>query len=208
MLFWWAFFGAQNTHAVPSRFCGAAYCCAVKPSPLLEGSEETCIQNVLLRLPSAVPLSQERGGGGEFVDIKRVDHMSQRTHARCNTFLKNNLSACSAITDYVADSDARWTQPLLKLLWTFNTSQRAAARTFTTTGCCTQATRHTINYIRTHGADILKKETSTSWWRQTEVVQLYERPGWSAVLHSLGYYTHFWDQPFHFTRYSQRPCKT
>lgn len=50
----------------------------------------------------------EGGGGGcEFVDIKRLDHMSKRTHARCNTFLKNNLSACSAITDYVADSDAR-----------------------------------------------------------------------------------------------------
>lgn len=52
-------------------------------------------------------LYHKNEGGGEFVDIKRLDHMSKRTHARCNTFLKNNLSACSAITDYVADSDAR-----------------------------------------------------------------------------------------------------
>ena len=35
-----------------------------KPSPLLEGCEESCIQNVFLRLPSAVPLSQRGGGRG------------------------------------------------------------------------------------------------------------------------------------------------
>lgn len=42
----------------------------------------------------------------------------QQAKAR-STFMKNNLSACSAFTGYVAASDARRTQPLLKLLGIF-----------------------------------------------------------------------------------------
>lgn len=40
------------------------------------------------------------------------------------TFMKNNLSACSAFTGYVAAGDARRTQPLLKLE-DFETPRRA-----------------------------------------------------------------------------------
>lgn len=126
-------------------------------------------------------------------------------------FYQSNLAAWAAITDYVAGSDAWWTQPLLKLVWTLIHPSGLGDQACTTSGRCSHAARHTVKQLYSAQSwwdDKEKKKTSISWiTTESEAVQLYERPGWSAVLHSLGYYTHFWDQPFHFTRYSQRPCK-
>lgn len=98
-------------------FCREAYCCAVKPSPLLEGGEESCIQNVFLRLPSAVPGSPQQRREVIGTKTDRGPSVSSRTSA-VGSFNQSHLAPCPAITGYVTDSDAWWTQPLLKLVWT------------------------------------------------------------------------------------------
>lgn len=103
-------FAAHDAPNCP-LWCCAACGSAVRPSPLLKGGEQTFIQNVFLRLPSVIPLWRRDEGETCLPTNKtRLSHAKARS-----TFVKNNLFACPAFTGYVAASDARRTQPLLKL---------------------------------------------------------------------------------------------
>lgn len=188
-------------------FCREAYCCAVKPSPLLEGGEESCIQNVFLRLPSAVPGSPQQRREVIGTKTDRGPSVSSRTSA-VGSFNQSHLAPCPAITGYVTDSDAWWTQPLLKLVWTLTHPSELIPAHLQHLCGNTQGARRPADCTAAPRADKrIKKPPTSSATTESELVQLYERPGWSAVRRCLCYYTHFWDQPFHFTRYSQRPCK-
>lgn len=103
-------------------------CFTVKPSPLFEGREETCIQNVFLRLPSAVPTSQQPRGevfGDTQTHTEKRSFVNAQKHALLTLLSKQSRFARSAITDYVAGQWRMVNSAIAKASVDFNTSQRA-----------------------------------------------------------------------------------
>lgn len=198
MIFRWAFLQSTILGAVRFLQSGLLLRCQTLTSPRRQ-------RRVVH--PEYFPLAPKCCTCGTTTKRRCVWHKtrSSDTHVEWH-FNQSGLAARAAITDYVTDSDAWWTQPLAKASLDLKTSQgpivtrlrhpsgaREPADTRQTALKHAAETKCTKTSIKTTGSGLL---------------QLFERPGWSAVLHSLCCCTHFWDQPFHFTRYSQRPCKT
>jgi len=80
----------------------------MEASPLLEGGEETRIQNVFFRLPSAEPVCQQQGGQ-LFVAMPAAKvHVKAHVHTGARAveyFDHRDFAAGAAITDDLADSD-------------------------------------------------------------------------------------------------------
>lgn len=208
MSYWSGHFSGAEL-AVPFRLCThEAYCCAVKPSPLLEGGKESCIQYVFLRLPSAVPVSQ-RQRGEAFGTTHGKDRMSERAHTPPRHILSRQFCCVNAANyrlrsrqwrmvnpaiakSYSVDSVKQWTHPsgwkLLTpdpppppppVLWRTRASRPTAKRTI--------STHEQMKWI------FFLKEKKERHIHELSIatesgVQLCERPGWSAVLPCRGYY--------------------
>lgn len=182
--------------AVPSRFCGAAYClrCQTLTSPrrLRRVVHPECFP------PAPKCCTFITTGRGRGVRYHTVIWSHVKALTRAGLTLLSGRSLCLRCDNYrLRSGQWRMVNPAIANATVDSDTSHggAAAHTFTTPWtAAAQASWHALNCTTTHTADVIrrkaKRKTSTSWAAtQCEVVQLCERPGWSAVLHSHRLYS-------------------